>query len=108
MQNTEILNHLGYKVNDALLEQLDRIIENTHGFSKIVKHVMDLHDVLKVDDSHVAMSNSFDVFKIKVEAPSEPRVEEALEKIKHFEEKFKVILEKVQGKETYYIKGFAK
>jgi acetolactate synthase small subunit len=108
MQKSEVLNHLGYLPNDSLEKKLEDIQNNTHGYEKIIKHIMDLHDALKVDESYVAMSNSHDYFKIKIEAPSPERVEEAQEKVSHFKEKFKVLLEKVDNKETYYIVGFAK
>ena len=108
MQHDAILNQLGYTPNDALLEQLQRIIDNTKGFEKIEKHILDLQNVLKVDDSYVAMSNSNDYLKIKLEAPSVERQQEALEKVNHFATKYKVELQKVDGKDTYYIIGFAK
>jgi len=108
MQSEAVLKQLGYAPNDALIAQVKRIEEHTHGYDKIKKHVLDLHETLKVDDGYVAMSNSEDYFKIKIEAPSEGLKEEALEKVRHFKEKFKVKLQKVAGKETYYILGFSK
>ena len=39
-----------------------RIEKNTHGFEKIIKHVMDLHEALKTNKSYVALSNSVDSF----------------------------------------------
>ena len=108
MQLDAILNQLGYMPNEALTGQVARIIENTKGFDKIGKHIFDLHKALKVDNSYVAMSNSNDYFKIKVESPSAELKEEALEKINHFSEKYKVELQKVNGKDTYYIIGFNK
>lgn len=108
MQHEAMLKQLGYIPNEALLGQLGKIIDNTASFEKIQKHIFDLHNALKVDDSFVAMSNSSDYFKIKLEAPSLERKEEAYEKVMHFAEKYKVKLEKVDGKETYYILGFAK
>jgi len=106
MQYDALLNQFDYTPNPTLKIQLKRIIENTEGFEKIEKHIVDLHDALKVDSSYVAMSNSVDFLKIKVEAPSPERTEEALEKINRFSERYKVELEKVEGKETYYIKRF--
>ncbi len=108
MQSEAILKQLGYAPNTALLAQLKRIEDTTQGYEKIKKHILDLHEHLKVDDSYVAMSNSNDYFKIKIEAPSEGRKEEALEKVKHFSDKYKVNVEKVEGKDTYYILGFNK
>lgn len=108
MQSEAVLKQLGYAPNNALMAQLERIEKNTQGYEKIKKHILDLHEHLKVDDSYVAMSNSNDYFKIKIEAPSEGRREEAIEKVDRFAEKYKVDLKKVPGKETYYIVGFKK
>jgi len=106
MQREAILTGLGYVVNEALMTQLERIENNTVGYDKISKHILDLHTNLRVDDSFVSMSNTEDYFKIKIEAPSEERVAEAHEKIQHFCDKFKVDIEKLENKNTYYIKGF--
>jgi len=108
MNNEAMLKQLGYAPNEALLAQFDRIVDNTNSFEKIQKHILDLHEHLKVDNSYVAMSNSEDYFKIKVEAPSPERTEEAIEKIDHFADKFKVALQRVEGKNTYYVLGFNK
>ena len=51
MQRVAMLTQLGYAPNDALLSQLERIEKNTSGYEKIQKHIMDLHDHLKVDNS---------------------------------------------------------
>ena len=106
MQRDAMLTQLGYAPNDALLSQLERIENNTAGYEKIRKHIMDLHDVLKVDGSFVAMSNTNDCFKIKIEALSVELAQEAHAKVKHFSDKFKVTLKKLDNKETYYIIGF--
>ena len=106
MQRDAMLTQLGYSPNDALIQQLERIENNTLGYEKIQKHIMDLHDHLKVDNSYVAMSNTNDCFKIKVESLSPEIAEEAHEKIKHFSDKFKVTVNKLDNKETYYIVGF--
>ena len=106
MQRDAMLTQLGYSPNDALIQQLERIENNTVGYEKIQKHIMDLHDHLKVDSSYVALSNTNDYFKIKVESPSPEIAQEAHEKIKHFSDKFKVTLNKLENKETYYIIGF--
>jgi len=106
MYRDAMLTQLGYSPNDALLSQLQRIEDNTTGYEKIRKHIMDLHDALKVDNSFVAMSNTNDFFKIKVESPSPEVAEEAHEKIQHFSDKFKVKVNKLENKDTYYIVGF--
>lgn len=106
MQREAILTGLGYVPNDALMTQLEKIENNTKGYDKISKHILDLHTHLRVDDSFVAMSNTKEYFKIKIEAPSQERIEEAHEKVKHFCDKFKVNIEKLENKNTYYIIGF--
>lgn len=106
MQNEAILRQLDYTPNDALQEQMGRIIQNTASFEKIEKHIMELHKQLKVDGSYIAMSNSEDYFKIKIDAPSSALTDEAHEKIQHWSEKYKVSTSKVEKKDTYYIKGF--
>jgi hypothetical protein len=108
MQYDAILNQLGYTPNEALLEQVERIIANTHGFDRIERHLVELHKVLQVDGSYVALSNSSDHFKIKLEAQSAELLEEARAKVMHFADKYKVDLQKVDGKDTYYILGYAK
>lgn len=106
MVNEAILRQLDYIPNEALNEQMKRIIDNTTAFEKIEKHMMELHKQLKVDGSYIAMSNSEDFFKIKIEAPSPELTEEAHEKIKHWSDKYKVKTTKVDKKDTYYIEGF--
>ncbi|NPA60039.1 MAG: hypothetical protein GXO30_06205 [Epsilonproteobacteria bacterium] len=106
MQRDAMLTQLGYAPNTALLNQLEKIENNTTGYEKIQKHIMDLHDHLKVDGSFIALSNSENYFKIKVDAPSPELAQEAHEKVKHFSDKFKVKLNKLKNKDTYYILGF--
>jgi hypothetical protein len=108
MQSSAVLNQLGYTPNNMLIEQLKRIKENTVGYEKIEKHIMDLHDTLKPVGGYVAMSNTNDYLKVKIEQPSAALKEEAYEKIEHFSEKFKVELQKIDGKDTFYIIGFSK
>lgn len=106
MQREAMLIQLGYAPNEALVEQLSNIESNTTGYEKIQKHIMDLHDHLKVNNAYVALSNSNDRFKIKIESPTPEMAQEAHEKVKHFSEKFKVSVKKLDNKETYYIEGF--
>jgi len=108
LDSEAVLKQLGYSPNDGLLAQIGRIEANTRGYDRIQKHILDLHEQLKVDESYVALSNSHDYFKIKVEAPSEERKAEAMDAIEHFGEKYKVRLKKVDGKDTFYILGFDK
>ena len=106
MQREAMLIQLGYSPNDALVKQLAAIENNTVGYDKIQKHIMDLHDHLKVNNAYVALSNSNDNFKVKIESLTPESAEEAHEKVKHFSEKYKVAVKKIDKKETYYIEGF--
>ncbi|HFU76098.1 MAG TPA: hypothetical protein ENK66_07625 [Arcobacter sp.] len=106
MLDDAILTQLGYVPNDALRKQLKEIKANTAGYEKIEKHIMDLNDHLKVNNGYVALSNSKNYFKIKIESPTPELAEEAHEKVKHFSEKYKIEVEKLPNKETYYIIGF--
>lgn len=106
MQKEATLVQLGYVPNKALLNQLYKIENNTIGYEKIQKHIMDLHDHLKVNGAYVALSNSNDYFKIKVDSPSAELAKEAHEKIEHFSQKYKVKVDKLKDKETYYIIGY--
>lgn len=106
MQRDAMLTQLGYVPNEALLAQLEKIEKNTTGYEKIQKHIMDLHDHLKADSAYVAMSNSENYFKIKIDAKNVTTAEIAHEKIKHFSDKYKVKIDKLDNKKTYYITGF--
>jgi len=106
MDREALLIQLGYAPNETLVEQLKEIQNNTSGYEKIEKHILDLHDHLKVNNAYVALSNSTKHLKIKVDSPTPELAQEAHEKIKHFSEKYKVTLEKLPNKETYYIIGF--
>lgn len=106
MHREAMLTQLGYAPNEALVKQLGEIEQNTLGYEKIQKHIMDLHDHLKVNSAYVALSNSNNYFKIKIESSTQELRDEAHEKIAHFSEKFKVKVNKLEKKETYYIIGF--
>lgn len=107
MQREAMLIQLGYAPNEALVNQLEDIENNTPGYEKIQKHIMDLHDHLKVNSGYVALSNSNNFFKIKIDSPTPELALEAHEKVQHFSEKYKVAVKKLDKKETYYIEGFS-
>ena len=106
MQDEAMLIQLGYAPNEALVKQLKKIQDNTIGYEKIQKHIMDLNDQLKVNNGYVALSNSKDYFKIKIESVTPEIAAEAHEKVEHFSEKFKIKMEKLPNKDTYYILGY--
>ncbi len=106
MEAEAILTQLGYAPNNTLTKQLRDIQENTPGYEKIEKHIMDLNENLKVNNAYVALSNTKNYLKIKIDSPTQELAQEAHEKIQHFSEKYKVAIEKLPNKETYYITGF--
>ncbi|MBA1432477.1 MAG: hypothetical protein FAF04_02515 [Epsilonproteobacteria bacterium] len=108
MDAEAILTQLGYVPNDTLKQQLQEIQDNTAGYEKIEKHIMDLNEHLKVNNAYVALSNTTKHLKIKVDSPTPALAEEAHEKIQHFSKKYKVEVQKLPNKETYYIIGFKK
>lgn len=96
-----LLTQLGYTPTSGTEEKLKLIIQKTKGYEDIKKHLLALHDNLRAHDSFVALSSSHDYFKIKNEKASK----EADAYIHKWADKYKVNLQKVEGKETYYITG---
>ncbi len=102
LSDEALLKQLGYtETSNGIQEQLKNIISKTSGYEEIKPHLLALHDNLRQHDSFVALSSSKDFFKIK----NEKKSEEAEEYIHKWANKYKVNLEKVAGKETYYIIG---
>ncbi len=105
MQKEAILTQLGYGVSENSLAQLQRVIDNTRNFEYIEKHLISLNETLKAHFSFIALSSSKDYFKIKNEAPSQELRDEVDEIIKKWATKYKIEIQKVDGKDTYYIIG---
>lgn len=100
------LSQLGYSKTEQSLEQIRKIIQNTKGFERFSKHILALHDQLARIKGFVALSNSHDVFKIKgSEDVSREIQEEFTNLINNWSTKYKVELQKVANKSTYYIIG---
>ena len=100
------LSQLGYSKTEQSLEQITKIIQNTKGFENFSKHILALHDQLARIKGFVALSNSQDVFKIKgSEDVSREIQEEFTNLINNWSTKYKVELQKVANKSTYYIIG---
>ena len=106
METEAVLTQLGYVPNETLVKQLEEIQQSTPGYEKIEKHILDLNEHLKVNNAYVALSNTTNHLKIKVDAQTPELSEEAHEKIEHFSDKYKVDIKKLENKETYYILGF--
>lgn len=102
-----ILTHLGYQPNAQLISQADEIVNNTPGFEKFKKHLMTLHEHLKIDDAFVALSNSENFFKIKCIAQDEVVKKRALTRIDTFAKKYKVEIKEVVPEQTFYVLGIA-
>ncbi len=105
MRRDAILRQLGYSVTPNALEQVGRVIENTREFDYVEKHLIALNDALKPRLSFVAISSSYDYFKIKNEAEGEEIVKSVNEMINNWSKKYKIELEKVPNKQTYYVLG---
>ncbi|MBL0686287.1 MAG: hypothetical protein JJV95_02695 [Sulfurospirillum sp.] len=106
MTNDAILKQLGYTVTKSAMLQVEKVINNTHGFNYVEKHLISLHDKLKIHLSYVALSSTKDYFKIKNLSQGDEMIAETNEIIKQWSEKFKIVLEKVDGKDTYYVVGY--
>lgn len=106
MTNDAILMQLDYTVTDSALAQVEKVKNNTHGFDYVEKHLIALHDQLKAHLSYVALSSNQDYFKIKNEAKGEEMIKEVDEIITRWSKKFKIDIEKVANKSTYYILGY--
>jgi len=106
LDNEGILKQLGYtSVNNALLNQVSVVRENTNSFELIEKHIFDFHKELEKVNGYIALSNSRDNLKIKHhESSNRVQNEEFHELIKKWATKYKVELEK-ENDRTYYILG---
>ena len=100
-----LLNQLGYSVNEASLKQINKIIESTKGFDKFAKHILSLNDHLKHLNGYVTLSNSVDKLKIKTETTNEAFIEEFNEIVQKWAQKYNVRVEKLENKNVYYIYG---
>ena len=106
MHKQAILTQLGYGLTPSTEAQLDRVIAHTVGFENVEKHLIALHDALKAYHGFVAHSSNKDYFKIKNEAPSSEMIEEVNDMILKWSAKYKITVEKVPNKNTYYVIGY--
>ena len=107
MSHEALLIQLGYGVNESTLMHIKRISDNTRGFEYVQTHLVALHDALKRYNAFVALSNNQDYFKIKIgEQEAINNLEEVQSLIHKWSEKYKIALEKVPNKHTYYIIGY--
>ena len=89
LDNEGILKQLGFStVNDALLNQVSAIRENTNKFEAIEKHIFDLHHDLEKIEAFVALSNHENYLKIKHHnSGNRVQNEEFHEIVKHWAER---------------------
>ncbi len=103
-----LLTQLGYVTTSQSVEQIKKTINNTKGFENFSKHILSLHDELAHIKGVVALSNSKDVFKIKGSVDTSTEIQEEFnELVKHWSEKYKIKVQQVKKKPTYYILGQA-
>jgi len=101
-----LLSQLGYSKTEHSIEQMKNIIENTKNFEKFSNHILSLHDNLAHLKGFVAMSNSQNNLKIKGSQDISDEIsEEFTEKVENWAKKYKVKIQKVSNKPTYYILG---
>ncbi|HHD72618.1 MAG TPA: hypothetical protein ENL02_01690 [Epsilonproteobacteria bacterium] len=101
-----LLTQLDYPVTPQTLAQMQEAVANTPGFDHFSKHLLSLKDALSHYNSIIALSNSHPFLKIKCEENSSEETIEAFRSVvKNWREKYKVSLQKVDEKPTYYIIG---
>ena len=100
-----ILIQFNYPVNDATTKQLENIIDNTDNFFDFAQHLFSLSDDLKAVNAVVAMSNSKNYLKIKSNSKIDSEIDKFNEIVDFWANKFKVTVEKIENKNTYYIIG---
>ena len=101
-----LLKQLGYAKTEQSISQIKKAIDNTKGFENFSKHLLSLHDELAHLKALVALSSSKDVFKIKASVETSEEIQkEFTQLIKKWSEKYKITLEQVANKPTYYIIG---
>ena len=101
-----LLAQLGYTKTEQTLRQISDIIDNTPGFEKFSQHLPSLNDALAVEKGFIAMSNSENHLKIKCnEDSSADNLSAFTALVTHWADKYKLELQQVADKNTYYIIG---
>jgi len=100
-----LVTSLGYKEN--MLDELTKIKANTANFDKVIKHIVGLNDNLKSLDALVAFSNSVNHIKFKSHSQNPDLIEAFHEAIEKWADKYKADIQRVENKNTYYLKSVA-
>ncbi len=103
-----LLKQLGYSVTEQTLKQINTILEKSEGLSAFLPHIPSFADALAVEKGYIAMSNSVDHLKIKCDADENAdNLSAFTDLVNHWADKYKLKLQKVENKPTYYIIGQA-
>ncbi len=105
MTSETLLVQLGYTASKTMVEQMNNIIQNTKKFNNFSKHILSLNDELQHLGAFVALSNSHQYLKIKIDDSQSDVLTKFENIINKWANKYKVKLEKVKGRNTYYIIG---
>ncbi len=105
LSNEAFLTQLGYTQHSNIEASLKRVARNMNGFEHLKGHIIQLADSLKPYDGFVALSNSHDYLKIKNLTTCLGQLLKSKELIEKWAKKYKVKLEKLPNKDTYYIIG---
>ncbi len=106
MKAEGLLTQFGYSITPSSLAQIRAIIENTTNFENVEKHLVNLNDKLKSYDGFVGLSSSNEYFKIKNTSKDEEVVAIVDNLIQEWSKKYKIKVQKVSNKETYYVVGY--
>ena len=103
-----LLKQLGYPVTEQTLKQIKTILSATEGLEKFLPHIPSFADALAVEKGYIAMSNSVDHLKIKCDADTNAdNLAAFTQLVEHWADKYRLKLQKVPNKNTYYIIGHA-
>jgi len=101
-----LLTQLDYPINEHTLEQINKAIDNTLSFDDFSKHLLSLKDNIAHYYGFIALSNSHNYFKIKCEeSESEENIKAFRDATEAWAHKYKVIIQQVDSKPTFYIIG---
>lgn len=101
-----LLSQLGYTKSDNSILQAQKMIDNTKGFKKFSKHIINLHDQIQKMNAYVGLSNKTDYFKIKCDQNDASEIlKEFHEEVKHWSDKYNVEIKQLDKKPIYYILG---
>ncbi len=101
-----LLTQFGYSITPSSVQQVKAIIENTKGFDNVHRHLIALNDKLKSYEGFIGLSSSKEYFKIKNTTSDEDTRKLVEDMILQWSEKYKIKIEKVPNKQTYYVIGY--